>query len=174
MKNHTLLYHIQTPQLNLFHLKFITTSSYVNSNYKSFSSSYGKIFSKPIAADVKYSSFKTEDLLPLEDGVLFSGPVHSSCLYKSIYDVAKYRGKIPHLNYREKSRFNKKCVSVWTKTFVFQKQQNLLNVSGYRCFTSFVILWARMSLTACVVFCLVMIFLLKLLGLKIYFQSTSG
>ena len=61
---------------------------------------------------MKYSPFKTEDLLPLEDGVLFSGPVHSSCLYKSIYDVAKYRGKIPHLNYREKSRFNKKCVRV--------------------------------------------------------------
>ena len=60
------------------------------------------------------------------------------------------------------------------KTFAFQEQQDLLNMSGYCCFPGFVILPVRMHLTACLVFCLVMIFLLKLLGLKIYFHSPSG
>ena len=60
------------------------------------------------------------------------------------------------------------------KTFTFQKQQDLLNMSGYCCFPGFVILPVRMHLTACLVFCLVMIFLLKLLGLKIYFHSPLG
>ena len=56
----------------------INTSCNVSSNYKLYSSSY----SKPIAKDVKYSFFKTEDLLPLEDGILSDGPVDSSCIYK--------------------------------------------------------------------------------------------
>ena len=38
----------------------------------------------------------------------------------------------------------------------------------------FVIIPVRMHLTACLVFCLVMIFLPKLLGLKIYFHRPSG
>ena len=59
------------------------------------------------------------------------------------------------------------------KTFAFQKQLDLLNMSGYCCFPGFVILPVRMHLTACLVFCLVMISLLKLLGLKIYFHSPS-
>ena len=60
------------------------------------------------------------------------------------------------------------------KTFVFQKQQDLLNMSGYCCLPSFVTLPVRMHLTACLAFCLLMILLLKLLGLKIYFHSPSG
>ena len=59
------------------------------------------------------------------------------------------------------------------KTFAFQKQLDLLNMTGYCCFPGFVILPVSMHLTACLVFCLIMISLLKLLGLKIYFHSTS-
>ena len=59
------------------------------------------------------------------------------------------------------------------KAFAFQKQLDLLNMSGYFCFPDFVILPVRMHLTACLAFCLVMISLLKLLGLKIYFHSPS-
>ena len=80
----------------------INISCNVNSNDKSYSSSYSKVFSKPIAKGVKYSSFKTEDPLPLDDGVLSDGPVDSSCIYKSIHDVATYREKAPHLSYGEK------------------------------------------------------------------------
>ena len=50
------------------------------------------------------------------------------------------------------------------KAFAFQKQLDLLNMSGYCCFPGFVILLVRMHITACLAFCLVMIFLLKLLG----------
>ena len=59
------------------------------------------------------------------------------------------------------------------KMFVFQKQKNLLNMKDCYCFSGFVIFPVRMHLTACLVFCLVMIFLLKLLRLKIYFYSPS-
>ena len=60
------------------------------------------------------------------------------------------------------------------KIFVFQKQKNLLNMKDCYCFSGFVIFPVRMHLTACLVFCLVMIFLLKLLRLKIYFHNPSG
>ena len=60
------------------------------------------------------------------------------------------------------------------KIFTFQKQPDLLNISGYCCFPGFVILLVWMHLIACIVFCLVMIFLLRLLRLKIYFHSPSG
>ena len=60
------------------------------------------------------------------------------------------------------------------KAFALQKQQDLLNISGYCCFPDFVILPVRTHLTVCPVFYLVMIFLLKLLGLKIYFHIPSG
>ena len=59
------------------------------------------------------------------------------------------------------------------KTFAFQKQQTLLNMSGYCYFPGFVILQVKMHLTACIVFCLVMVFLQEPLGLKIYFHSPS-
>ena len=55
------------------------------------------------------------------------------------------------------------------KTFIFQKQQDLLN---YCCFPGFVILPVKIHLSSCLV--LVMIFLLKLLRLKIYFHNPSG
>ena len=65
---------------------------------KNHSSSHSKVFSNLIAADVKCSSFKTEDSLPLEDRAFSNGPVHSSCIYKSKYDVAtKNRERAPHL-----------------------------------------------------------------------------
>ena len=54
------------------------------------------------------------------------------------------------------------------KTFIFQKQQDLLN---YCCFPGFVILPVKIHLSSCLV--LVMIFLLKLLRLKIYFHNPS-
>ena len=120
---------------------------------------------------MNYSSFKREDLLPLEDGILSDGS-DSSCIYKSKYDVATYRQKAQHLSYSEKVDLLKN-VFVTEKTFAFQKQLDLLNMSGYCCFPGFVILPVRMHLTACLVFCLVMISLLKLLGLKIYFHSPS-
>ena len=47
-------------------------------------------------------------------------------------------------------------------------------MSGYCCFPDFVFLPVRSHLTVCLVFCLVMISLLKLLGFKIYFHSPSG
>ena len=46
-------------------------------------------------------------------------------------------------------------------------------MSDYCYFPGFFILPVRMHLTTCLVFCLVMIFLLQLLGLKIYFYSPS-
>ena len=61
----------------------INTSSNLNSNDKSYFSSYSMVFFKPIAKDVKYSSRKTEDPLPLKDGFFSDGPdgpVDSSCI----------------------------------------------------------------------------------------------
>ena len=150
----------------------INTSCNVKSNDKSYSLSYSKVFSKPIVKDMKYSSFNIEDPPPLEDGVLSDGP-ESSCIYKSKYDVATYREKAPHLSYSEKVDLIKNVFVPEKKTFAFQKQLDLLNMSGYCCFPGFVILPVRIHLTACLVFCLVMISLLKFLGLKIYFHSPS-
>ena len=50
---------------------------------------------------MKYSSFKIEDPLPLEDGILSDRP-DSSCIYKSKYAVATYKEKAPNLSYGEK------------------------------------------------------------------------
>ena len=63
---------------------------------------------------MKYSFFKTEDPLPLEDGALSDGPVDSSCIYKSKYDIATYKEKAPHLSYGEK-------VNLIKNTFVPEK-----------------------------------------------------
>ena len=52
--------------------------------------------------DVKYYSLKTEDPLPLKDVALSDGPVDGSYIYKSKYDVARYREKAPHLSSGEK------------------------------------------------------------------------
>ena len=71
----------------------INTSGNVSSNDKSYSSSYSKVLSKPIATDVKYSSIKTEDPLPLEEGALSNGLSPSSCICKCKYDVATYTFK---------------------------------------------------------------------------------
>ena len=57
--------------------------------------------------------------------------------------------------------------------FAFQKQLDLLNISGYCCFSGIVILPVRMHLTACLVFCLVMISLLKLLFYSILADEAS-
>ena len=94
----------------------INSSCNVNSNDKSYSLSYSKVFSKPIVKDMKYSSFKIEDPLPLEDGILSDGP-ESSCIYKSKY-VATYREKAPHLSYGEKVDLIKN-VFVSEKNFCF-------------------------------------------------------
>ena len=107
---------------------------------------------------MKFSSPKIENPLPLEDAALSGGPVHSSCIYKSKYDFAKYREKAPHLSYVERVDLIKN-VFLPEKTFIFQKQKDLLN---YCCFPGFVILPVKMHLSSCIV--LVMIFLLKLLG----------
>ena len=80
----------------------IDTSCNVNSNDKSYSSSYSMVFSKPIVKDMIYSSFKTEDPLPFEDGILSDGPVDRSYIHKSKYDVARCREKASHFSYSEK------------------------------------------------------------------------
>ena len=66
---------------------------------------------------MKYSSFKIEDLLPLEDRILSDGP-GSSYIYNSKYDVATYREKAPHLSYSEKEDLIKN-VFVLEKNFYF-------------------------------------------------------
>ena len=96
----------------------INTSCNVKSNDKSYSLSYSKVFSKPIVKDMKYTSFKIEDPLPLEDGILSDGP-DSSCIYKSKYDVATYREKAPHLSYGEKVDLMEKTFVPETKVFCF-------------------------------------------------------
>ena len=55
-----------------------------------------------IATDLKNSSFKTEDSLPLGNEALSDGPVHNSCIYKSKYNIGTYRKKAPHLIYDQK------------------------------------------------------------------------
>ena len=120
---------------------------------------------------MKYSSFKIEDPLPLEDRILSDGP-DSSCIYKSKYDVATYREKAPHLSYSEKVDLIKN-VFVPEKNFCFPEATRSFKHEWLCCFLGFVILPVRMHLTACLVFCFVMISLLKLLELKIYFHSPS-
>ena len=73
-------------------------------------------FSKPITKDVKYSFFKTEDPLPLEDRVLSDGAEDSSCIYKSKYET--YREKSPQLIYGEKVDLTKN-VFMQEKIFYF-------------------------------------------------------
>ena len=68
---------------------------------------------------MKYSSFKIEDPLPLEDGILSDGP-DSTRIYKSKYDVATYREKAPHLSYGEKEDLMRN-VFVPEKSFAFPK-----------------------------------------------------
>ena len=125
----------------------INTSRNVNSNDKSYSSSLSKVFSKPIGADVKYS-FKTEDPLPLEDGALSNGPVHSSCIYKSKYDVLTYREKAPQKNF------------LFPETIRSLKYEWQL-LFPWLCYSPS----EDASYCLSCVFFLVMIFLLKLLGL---------
>ena len=69
---------------------------------------------------MKYSSFKIEDPLPLEDGILSAGP-DSSCIYKGKYDVAVYREKTPHLSYGKKVDLIKN-VFVPEKNFCFPER----------------------------------------------------
>ena len=102
-----------------------------------------------------------------------NGTVHASCIYNSKYNVATYRKKAPNLSNRGKVDFIKNVFAP-EKKFRFQKQCNLLNMSDCCYFPEYVTLPVRMHLTACFVFCLLMIFLSKLLGLKIYFHSLSG
>ena len=71
----------------------------MNSNDKSYSSSYSKVFSNPIATDVRNSSFKTDDPFALENKALSDGPVDSSYIYKSKHDFPAQREKAPHLSY---------------------------------------------------------------------------
>ena len=84
-----------------------------------------------------------------------------------------HREKAPHLSYGQKVDSIKIGLCL-KKVFAFEKPLDPLNMSDYCCSPGFVILPVRMYLTASLVFCLVMIFLLKLLGLKIYFHSSSG
>ena len=84
-----------------------------------------------------------------------------------------HREKAPHLSYGQKVDSIKIGLCL-KKVFAFEKPLDPLNMSDYCCSPGFVILPVTMYLTASLVFCLVMIFLLKLLGLKIYFHSSSG
>ena len=118
IKNH-ILCHAQTPQVNLFlsTVSQINTSCNVNSNDKSYSSSHSKVFPKPIAKDMKYSSLEIEDPLPLEDGIFSKGPEISG-IYKSRYDVATYKENAPHLSCGKKLDLIKN-VFVPEKNFCF-------------------------------------------------------
>ena len=100
-KSYSLLCSDTTSKSFLSTVSHINTSCNVNSSGESYSLSFSKVFSSPIAENMKYSSFKIEDLLPWEDGILSDGP-DSSCIYKSKYDVDTYREKAPHLSYGEK------------------------------------------------------------------------
>ena len=82
--------------------------------------------------------------------------------------VATYREKAPHLYKGEKVDFIKNEF-VPEKMLLFPRNNKI-----FCCFSDFVILPVRMYLTACLVFSLLIIILLKLLVLKIYFHSTSG
>ena len=128
-------------------------------------------FSKPIVKDMKYSSFKIEDPLPLQDGILSDGP-DSSCIYKSKYDVATYRENAPHLSYSEKVDLIKNLF-VPENNFYFPETTRSFKYEWLLLFPWLCYYPSEMHLTACLVFCLVMISLLKLLGLKIYFHSPS-
>ena len=139
---------------------------------ESYSSNYSKVFSKPIAKDIMYSSFKTEDLIPFDDGILSDGPVDGSCIYKSKCDVAKYRDKAPHLSSGKKIDLIK-CVLLPEKTFAFQKQQDLLNMSGLLLFP-----WLCYSLSEDASYCLSCVlfghdFPIKASRVKICFHSPS-
>ena len=72
---------------------------------------------KSFVKDMKYSPFKIEDPLLLKDGILSDGP-DSSCIYKSRYDVATYREKVPRLSYCEKVDLIKNLL-VPEKAFAF-------------------------------------------------------
>ena len=66
---------------------------------------------------MKYSTFKIEDPLPLEDGILSNVP-DSWCIHKIKYEVSTYREKAPHLSYGEKVDLIKNVV-VPEKIFCF-------------------------------------------------------
>ena len=78
---------------------------------------------------------------------------------------------------KKQSKYDEKVDSIENalvlgKTFAFPKQEDILNMSG--CCRLPVILPARMHLTACLVFCLVKNFQLKLFGLKSLFTALVG
>ena len=78
-----------------------------------------------------------------------------------------------HLSYGEKVDL----INIFEaeKNFRFlKKKKNLLNMNVYCSFPSFVILPVRIHLTACLVFYLLITFLLKLLELNIYFTALQG
>ena len=54
------------------------------------------------------------------------------------------------------------------------RNKTIFQILVTNCFSGFVFLPMRNHLIACLVFCLVMVFLLRFLGLKIYFRSPSG
>ena len=113
---------------------------------------------------MKYSSFKTEDPLPLEEGVLSRGPVDSPCIFESKFDVTTYREKTPRLGYGEK-------VDLVKNVFVLEKNFCFLEATRYFKYEWILLFpWLYYSLSEdasyylSIFFCLVMIFLLKFLG----------
>ena len=98
---------------------------------------------------MKYSSFKTEDLLPLEEGVFSYGSVDSSCIFKSKYDVVTYREKAPRLGYGEKVDLIKN-VSVPEKNFL--ETTRSFKYEWIFCFPGIIILPVRMHLISCLFF----------------------
>ena len=96
---------------------------------------------------------------------MFNGPVHSSCVYKSKYNIATYREKAPHLSYGGE-------VDLIKNTFMSEKKFRYLETirsfeyKWLLFFPAFVILPVRVHLTACLVLCLVKIFLLIYLKLN--------
>ena len=113
-----------------------------------------------------YPSLKIEDPLPLENRILSDGP-DSLCIYRSKYDVATYREKSPHLSYDEK-------IDLIKNMFVPEKNISFPEtIRSFKYESLLLFPWLCYSPSEGASYCLscfslVMIFLLKLLRLKIF------
>ena len=109
----------------------------------------------------------------MEDGILSDAPVDNPGIYKSKYDVATYRKKVPHLSYGEKVDLVKN-VFVPEKNFHFSETTRSFKYEWLLLFP-----WLCYFTSEDASYCLYCVlfghdFLLKLLGLKIFFYSSSG
>ena len=109
----------------------------------------------------------------MEDGFLSDRPVHSSCIYKSKYDVTTYNEKASHLNHGEKVDLIEN-VFVPEKNFRFPETTRSFEYGWPLLFP--LLCYSPGEDTSYYLSCvfLAMIFPLNLIGLKIYFHSSSS